>query len=331
MPAFADPESMAPPIDEAQTVSASDAGSDSAYLWSEVPDGQHVTITRAVFDRGGYQLYDDVGETIIVPFTDNNLYVMKFAVSDTDGMYFVNEGGVPVLYVPRHGYLENATVAGARWYPFTDSFHPYDPVYLGCAPSWNLFIGMGWYPGMYCRGGYWGDVAFVDGGVFGPCLGFDIFIGGNNFHSWSPYHDWYFNHPAPYHMSWSNRGRYAWAESHTGRGWGGGGGHWASGGSHFGGGASRPISPSFSRWNSAHAGGEYGGGRMSANTSFSSHSRSFGGDGHSFSGGSSSHFSGGSFSHGGGHSFGGGSSHGGGGHFSGGHGGGSGGGGDHHH
>ena len=88
-------------------------------------------LTRAVFDQNGYQLFDTVGETILVPFTNNNLYVMKFAPSPDGTLYLVNQGDVPVLYVPAGGYLENAAVAGARWYPFPDEFRPAQPVFLG--------------------------------------------------------------------------------------------------------------------------------------------------------------------------------------------------------
>ena len=69
----------------------------SAYPWTEVPAGQQVPITRAVFDQGGYQLFAGSGETIIVPFVNQNMYVMKFGRSSTGGMYFVNDGAVPTL------------------------------------------------------------------------------------------------------------------------------------------------------------------------------------------------------------------------------------------
>ena len=116
-----DSYSMSPPVDSAysQDASAVSGAQDSVFNWSEVPQNQQVPITRGVFDKGGYQLYDTQGETIIVPFTNQNLYVMKFGQSDDGSMYFVNENGVPVLYVPQDGYLENASASGARWYPFS--------------------------------------------------------------------------------------------------------------------------------------------------------------------------------------------------------------------
>ena len=75
-----------------------------------------------------------------MPFTNQNLYVMKFAESQNGKLYFENEGGFPVLYVPKGGYLENATVAGARWFPLGENFHPADPVFLGIAPSYTEFV-----------------------------------------------------------------------------------------------------------------------------------------------------------------------------------------------
>ena len=251
LPAMADPPvSMAPPVDggyqQVVTESSVDGGSDSVFLWSEVPTGQEVNITRAVFDRGGYQLYDDIGETIVVPFNNNNLYVMKFAVSDNGHMYFVDDNGTPILFVPRTGYLENATVNGARWYPFTQDFHPAEPVFLGVAPSWNSFVTMGWYPDMYYRGGYWCHDAYVSGGIFEPSFGLEIVIGDNRFRGWTPYHNFYFDHPAPYRVGWYNSDRYQWAaRPHGDRQFSGGGDHWSR--------SSRPTGPT-NRWDTSRVG-----------------------------------------------------------------------------
>lgn len=195
--AFCDPPTaMAPPV-AAQSDQVGAADSDSVFQWTEVPENQQVPLTRAVFDQNGYQLYDTVGETIQVPFANNNLYVMKFALSPTGDMYFVNTGDYPVLYVPQNGYLENASVPGARWYPFSDTFHPAQPVFLGVAPSWSAFIGMGWYPNMVFYGGYYSHSAFVAGGVFLPTVGLSIVIGGTPYHSWAGYHNYYIGHPGP--------------------------------------------------------------------------------------------------------------------------------------
>ena len=212
--AYADsPVTMAPPVQapSTQPADADNASQDTVFKWTEVPQNQQVTITRAVFDRGGYQLYDNVGETIVVPFTDQNLYVMKFGRSTNGHMYFVNDGSTPVLYVPKDGYLENATVSGAHWYPFPKDFHSAQPVYLGIAPSYSAFIGMGWYPGMNCWGGYYSNSAFVSGAVFLPTLGLFFEIGGHPYYGWGSYHSYFLGHPAPYHVAFFHRDFYHWA------------------------------------------------------------------------------------------------------------------------
>jgi hypothetical protein len=217
--AFADdPLSMAPPISSAETQSADgatvNASPDTVFNWAEVPQNQQVPIKRAVFDQGGYQLYDSQGETIVVPFTNQNLYVMKFGRSDNGSFYFVNEGSAPVLYVPDNGYLENATVPGAHWYPFSGEFHSSHPVFVGIAPSWHEYVEMGWYPGMYCRGGYWGETSFIGGGIFLPTVGLFFVIGGHHYYGWNHYHDYYFDHPAPYRTEYFHRDVYRWADRH---------------------------------------------------------------------------------------------------------------------
>lgn len=211
-----DPVTMAPPIDSYSTQSADNAppnaGPDTVFKWSEVPADQQVPIRRAVFDQGGYQLYDNAGETIVVPFTNQNLYVMKFALSTNGTTYFVNEGDVPVLYVPQGGYLENATVPGARWFPFSEKYHPSQPVFLGIAPSWTTYVNMGWYPGMYCHGGYWGENSYVSGGLFLPTIGLFFEIGGRHYDGWERYHDYYDYHPAPYRIGYFHRDVYRWSD-----------------------------------------------------------------------------------------------------------------------
>jgi len=175
------PTAMAPPTSAPAVAPSTDTS--SVFNWKEVPENQKVPITRGVFDQGGYQLYDNVGETIVVPFANNNLYVMKFAKSDDGTMYFINDGTYPILYVPKGGYLENATVPGAKWYPFTPKFHPSTAVFLGIAPSWHAFIGMGWYPDMMCYGGYYCNAPFGDG-IFIGTPGFFLAIGGFSCYSW---------------------------------------------------------------------------------------------------------------------------------------------------
>jgi hypothetical protein len=181
---------------------------DSVFNWTEVPQNQRVPLTRAVFDKGGYQLYDTQGETIIVPFANQNLYVMKFGLSDDGSTYFENEGTVPVLYIPRDGYLENASAPGTRWFPFPKEYHYAQPVFLGVAPSYVDFVDMGWYPGMVCYGGYYSHTSFISGGIFLPTIGLSFFIGGHPYYGWHGYHHYYDNHPAPYHVTIVNNNFY---------------------------------------------------------------------------------------------------------------------------
>ena len=211
--AFADdPTSMAPPIEtSASQAFGSDASANSVFNWQEIPANQQVPLTRAAFDQGGYQLYDQVGETIIVPFTNQNLYVMKFAESPNGTLYFVNEGGYPVLYVPKNGYLENATVAGAHWFPFGQDFHPTEPVFLGIAPSWSDYIAMGWYPDAAFYGGYYGRTSFLEGGLFLPSVGLFFQIGGHPYYGWNGYHRYYSEHPDFYHTGYYRHDFYNWA------------------------------------------------------------------------------------------------------------------------
>ncbi|MEO7717865.1 MAG: hypothetical protein ABIY70_16820 [Capsulimonas sp.] len=216
--AFADPPvNMAPPIGQDYSSSDYDTGygntsQDSVFNWREVPEDQQAPIRRAIFDRGGYQLYDNAGETIVVPFTNNNLYAMKFAVSPTKEMFFVNDGDAPILYVPRNGYLENATVPGSRWYPFTTKFHPTTPVFFGIAPSWDEYIGMGWYHGMNYWGGYYCNEPYYRNSLIIAVPGLFIEIGGRPYYGWNHYHDYYDRHPAPYRPTYYHHDVYRWAE-----------------------------------------------------------------------------------------------------------------------
>lgn len=218
--AFADdPTTMAPPIDGASaSLSAGNAGvnasADSVFNWQEIPASQQVPLTRATFDQGGYQLYDTAGETIVVPFTNQNLYVMKFAESPNGKLFFENEGGFPVLYVPKGGFLENATVAGARWYPLGENFHPTEPVFLGIAPSYTDFVDLGWYPDTFFYGGYYGHRSFIEGGVFLPTIGLFFEIGDRPYYGWNSYRNYYIGHPGYYHTAFYNRDFYHYAGNH---------------------------------------------------------------------------------------------------------------------
>ena len=77
---------MAPPVAGGGGASAS---GQNVFQWQgRAHKNRQVPITRAVFDQGGYQLYDNTGETIVVPFANQNLYVMRFGQS-SGGTYFV--------------------------------------------------------------------------------------------------------------------------------------------------------------------------------------------------------------------------------------------------
>ena len=300
-----DPVTMAPPVSEQSAPDSQypqqstegtpvNASQSSVFNWAEIPQDQRVPVTRVAFDQGGYQIYDTVGETIVVPFANKNLYVMKFAVSPDDTMFFENTGGAPVLYVPQNGYLENATVPGAKWYPFSEKFHPAEPVFLGIAPSYPVFVGLGWYPHTALYGGYYCHTSFVEGGVFLPSIGLSFFIGGHPYYGYSGYRDYVFAHPAPYHIGYFNRDVY-----------------------HF---AGRPIGPDHAFYGGGHGGydghsfGGYRGGDRGPvggfhgdHQAFGSGSRSFGDGAHTFRGAGT--FNGGSHSYSGdrsyssGHSF----------------------------
>ena len=316
-------------------------GQSGAYNWTEVPVNQQVQITRAVFDQGGYQLYSPQG-TIVVPFTNQNMYVMKFGQSQSGQMYFVNSGSFPTLYIPQGAYLDNAAQPGAHWYPFPQNYAYSQPVYVGLAPSWSAFSGMGWYPGMAYYGGYYGYSPYS---ILGPMVGLHFLIGGSPYYGWNSYHSYYAGHPYGYApMRVVNRtvynqasrnsfnsggfgGRRTFGSAGTGfggnRSFGGsrpafGGGSFGSGNRSFGSSTPRPAfgsGGSFSRGPSGF-GGSFGAGRRSFPVSASPapSSGGFGGSrpsfvGGGFSGGSAPRPSFGSGSFGGGRSFGGGGRH----------------------
>ena len=160
------------------------------YQWQDVPVGQQVGIARAQFDQGGYQLVTDTGDTIVVPFANQNLYVMRFGRSNGQ-TYFVNENGAPTLYVPPGYGLANAAAQGALWYPLPADFNYQRPVYVGIASSWSDYVGMGWYPGMMVYGGMWGYNPYR----YAWMPGFNINIGGHPYYGWNSYHTYYNSNP----------------------------------------------------------------------------------------------------------------------------------------
>jgi len=181
------PVMMAPP---AQMVTTSQPGG-QVYNWTDVPVNQQVPIQRAVFDGGGYQLSSQEG-TIVVPFANQNMYVMKFGQSPNGTEYFVNSGSYPTLYLPASGYLDNAGQSGARWYPFPQSYAYNNPIYVSPAPSYSAYQGMGWYPGMSSYGGYYG---YSPLSIIGPMVGLHYLIHGSPYYGWNSYHSYYNSHP----------------------------------------------------------------------------------------------------------------------------------------
>ncbi len=162
----------------------------NVFDWRSVPRGQRLPVERAAFDREGYQITTPDG-TILVPFANQNLYVMKFARSFRGGTYFVNQGDAPVLYLADGFGLQNAAAQNAVWYPLPPAYQPQNPVYVGLAPSWNDYTGMGWYPGM----AYYGGVVspfYRPGLIFHAWTpGYRVNIGGRNYANYRAYTNYY--------------------------------------------------------------------------------------------------------------------------------------------
>lgn len=192
------PAPMAPPLSQAAPMNApmnqamGGAPTGQVYTWQDVPVGQQVPIMRAVFDQGGYQLYMTTGETIVVPFANQSLYVMKFGRSNNGQTYFVNEGNAPTLYLGNGAYLENAVAQGARWYPIPQDYAYSRPMYVALAPTWGEYTAMGWYPGMVSYGGMWGYSPYAS---FHWMPGFYINIGGRRYSDYVSYRTYYTSNP----------------------------------------------------------------------------------------------------------------------------------------
>ena len=203
------PVAMAPPISAPPPSTPSNG---EVYQWQDVPKTQEIGITRAVFDQGGYQLYAATGETIVVPFANQNMYVMKFGKSAGSSMYFVNDGVSPTLYVPNGASLENAAAQGAKWFPFPQNYVYSRPVYMGLAPTWGDYAAMAWYPGMMFYGGYYGYRPWMPGLMYSPMMGLNINIGGRPYYGWNSYSTYYRSNPGG-RMNWSSRPGYNYASA----------------------------------------------------------------------------------------------------------------------
>ena len=257
------PVAMAPPVSAPPPAAPSNG---EVYQWQDVPKGQEIVINRAVFDQGGYQLYASTGETIVVPFANQNMYVMKFGKSQSGGMYFVSDGSTPTLFVPNGAGLENAAAQGAKWYPFPQNYTYTRPVYMGLAPSWSDYVAMSWYPGMAFYGGYFGYRPWVPGLMYSPMVGLNINIGGRPYYGWNSYSSYYRSNPIG-RVGWSSRPSYnynsvgrrtgssSFGSASGSRGSFGGGSARTSGGS-FGGSSTRS---SFGGGSARTSGGSFGG------------------------------------------------------------------------
>jgi hypothetical protein len=170
---------------------------DEVIKWTRLPLHQDFVITHASFSQRGYRLYDDQDETILVPFTDDNLYVMKFGVSPDEDMHFIRSTHSPVLLVPVDGYLSNQDVPGDIWYPFSDSYQPQTPVYYSIAPTWTDYLAIDWYSGYEFHGGYYCRRAFVPGIVVTPVPGLTIIVAGQSFSGWHDYKNHHHHSPNP--------------------------------------------------------------------------------------------------------------------------------------
>ena len=180
------PTTMAPPLSAPPP--AASAGGGQTWDWKDVPKDQKIPITRGVFDQGGYQLYARTGETVVVPFENQNMYVLKFGQTSGES-YYITEKDAPTLYLARNGFLENASAQGAKWYPFSKDFAYERPAYIGIAPSWGEYMAMGWYSGMMYHGGYWGYRPWYPGYGYSPMVGLNINIGGRGY-GWNDYNSY---------------------------------------------------------------------------------------------------------------------------------------------
>ena len=166
----------------------------NVFDWHSVPVGQRVPVENAAFDQEGYRLATPDG-TIVVPFANQNLYVMKFARSFSGGSYFENQGSAPVLYLANGFGLANAAAQGAMWYPLPPSYQPANPVYVGLAPSWGEYRSMGWYPGMMYYGGLYSPY-YQPGMIFHSWTpGFIVNIGGRPYTNYRSYSNYYHTSP----------------------------------------------------------------------------------------------------------------------------------------
>jgi hypothetical protein len=156
-----DPTPVKPAGQAQDAASSADAAFNSAAVpgptpVSEVPKGKQIPVAGVKFDQGGYMVREEAGQTVDVPFANNNLDVMRFGRSTTGQAYLVNEDAGPVLYVPNHYFVTSNVAESVRWQPLPDSYLEASPIYVSIAPSWDAFIDLDFYPNMVWYGGVWG-------------------------------------------------------------------------------------------------------------------------------------------------------------------------------
>ena len=188
-----DPAPARPTVEPGPSPEDGDGASlQQACSWQKVPQGQQIPVKQATFDQAGYWIETDNGQTISVPFADQNMYVMKFGRSDTGQSYFVNDGAAPVLYLTQDAYLANAAAQNARWYPLTPDYPYTTPVYVAMAGNWPLYTAMGWYPGMAIYGGLWRTSMNAP---FAVMPGYYTRVGGVVYRTFRDYRNYYTTHP----------------------------------------------------------------------------------------------------------------------------------------
>lgn len=231
------------------------------FYWTEVPVNQKVMISAAAFYPEGFELIDTAGHKILVPFNfgAHHLFVMKFGVSPDNTLFFMNHGDYPILYLPTDSYLVNGLWGDVRWYPFTPSFHPTQPVFISVTPAFPGYMAMKWYPGMYFYGGFWSGTPWKSGQRFPATPGLEIIIGSLRFDNWKSFINYWKAHP-------SDRNFDNYWKSHPIPTSAVGGQNIGPGGSvtNFGGGlgSGNALSSSGGQYGGGRSGGgQYGGGR----------------------------------------------------------------------
>ena len=183
-PAFAHPLQDVPTTEASAPEAPVASRSPQVYNWQDVPEGEKVPVKDMFFDGGGYQIVCSTGDKIVVPFVNETTNVMKFGRSETEDCYFVKDGTTPVLYLNNTGYLQNAAVQDARWYPIPPDYAYSAPLTVGLAPTWNAYNTMGWYPGMTVYGGV---VSNTRGTTYIWMPGYRTVINGTDYPSYLTY------------------------------------------------------------------------------------------------------------------------------------------------